>query len=146
MGTEASITRHINTVDGVSTYEQITVHWNGYPGGVGKILFENYNTEELVIKLIAGGSISSLEAKIFPDGIHPHSFDNPQEDVTVYYYRDRGDDWKYSEPRHIIREGDPTCPIFCEYNYLFKDGKWFYNSATNEEFRPLEKKDIYEEA
>lgn len=145
MATESTVTRLIRTVDGVSTYEQITVHWNGQLTDVGKILFENYTTEELVTELVARGCISSLEAKIVPDGIHPHSFDNPQEGVTVYYHRDRGESWVYTKPTIIVCEGDPHCPMFCEYNYLFKDGKWFYNTATNEEFRPLEKKDIYKE-
>lgn len=145
MGTNASITRLINTENRVNNYEQITVHWDGYLTGVGKTLLENYVTNEQVATLIAGGDISSLGARAIPDGIHPHNFEDRQHGVTTYYHRDRGDSWENCKPRTFTVKDDPNCPNFCHYDYLFKNGKWFYKSYNQNSFIPLTKEAIEKE-
>lgn len=104
------------------TITQIYCHWDGYiKGGVGQTLVEKYNTPELIDQLLALGSLSSLRDKIAPtEG--EHTFDNPQDDVTIAYNRDRGDEWSHTKPityrKSERREKE-------EFNYIFKNGDWF---------------------
>lgn len=87
----------------------IYCHWDGYPDNNGKILVEHYTDREKVKELIALGSISTLKENVAPIETLPditgvrmmkkfkvitnsvHSFDNPQEGVTIAYHRDRGE-------------------------------------------------------
>jgi hypothetical protein len=85
-------------------------HWDGYPSNNGKILVDHYTDREKVKELIALGSISSLKENVAPPALPPdiigirmlkefkvlpksdHTFDTPQDDVTIAYHRDRGED------------------------------------------------------
>ncbi|QIW90614.1 UNVERIFIED_ORG: hypothetical protein GCAPEGMB_00267 [Vibrio phage V07] len=80
----------------------IYCHWDGgmWTGGVAETLIENYRTEAEVNALIDQGGCSSLGGTI--------------ED-SVFYARDRG------EELEIYIDNIPEQ----EYNYMFKDGKWF---------------------
>jgi hypothetical protein len=116
-------------------------HWDGYPEHNGKVLMENYTTEEKVRELIGLGSISSLGSKIGEH--HPFSkfelkqeapdFDelmakyakSETEGWTTFYGRDRG------EP-NCVPNIFPNVAEFVnefgeEYNYLFINGTWFVN-------------------
>ena len=116
-------------------------HWDGYPEHNGKILIENYTTEEKVRELIGLGSISSLGAKIGEQ--HPFSkFELKQEapdfdELMALYAKSEAAGWTtfYGRDR-----GEPNCVpnIFPnvaefvnefgeEYNYLFINGTWFVN-------------------
>lgn len=128
MSTNSSIT----TMNKEGKYVTVYCHWNGYLTNNGAILLENYKTQEDVERLISLGDMSSLAERIEPEADKPHSFDEPQSGVCVYYHRDRGEDWR------------DTMPIVCdelkeiykfnkqEYNYFFKDGKWYWNIGYNE--------------
>ena len=88
-----------------SIYKSIYCHHDGYLDYNGKILKEHYNTAEKVNALIDLGDISSLGEDL---------------EKTVAYHRDR------KEPMHIDSVsflGDINAQ---DYNYLFKDGVWFY--------------------
>jgi hypothetical protein len=74
------------------TVRSIYCHWDGYPEYNGVVLKENYQTQEKVEELIALGSISSLKPLVAPPEGATHTFDNPLEDVTVAYHRDRGEE------------------------------------------------------
>jgi hypothetical protein len=116
-------------------------HWDGYPEHNGKILIENYTTEEKVRELIGLGSISSLGASIGEQ--HPFSkfelkeeapdFDelmalyakSQSEGWTTFYGRDRGE-------TDVNANTFPNVAEFVkefseEYNYLFINGTWFVN-------------------
>lgn len=110
--------------------KSIYCHWDGYIEHNGCILYNHYRTPEKIKELIALGDISILGRTIGKKT----NFTTPAPDQCVAYHRDRGEDL-------IIR----TTPLseypqlFEEYNYLFKDGKWyvaFY--ANDDEFEPLE--------
>ena len=116
-------------------------HWDGYPEHNGKILMENYTTEEKVRELIGLGSISSLGSKIGEQ--HPFSkfelkqeapdFDelmamyakSESEGWTTFYGRDRGESDvranTYDNVEQFVSEFGE------EYNYLFINGTWFVN-------------------
>jgi len=97
-------------------------HWDGYPEHNGRILVNFYNDYPSALKLIRMGDISSLrESMDVPIGA-AHAFDNPLDDVTVFYGRDRGDNdmgpTLYEKPMDMVgKNWDDFC-------YLFTDGKW----------------------
>ena len=116
-------------------------HWDGYPEHNGKILIENYTTEEKVRELIGLGSISSLGAKIGEQ--HPFSkFELKQEapdfdELMALYAKSETEGWTtfYGRDRG---ETDVNANIFPnvaefvnefgeEYNYVFINGTWFVN-------------------
>ena len=118
-------------------------HWDGYPENNGKLLIENYATENAVRGLIELGSISSLGPKIGEK--HPFSkFENDsgdhplvgaakearialaeREGWTTFYGRDRGE--TDVAPNTFPSVADFVNEFGEEYNYLFINGTWFVN-------------------
>ena len=76
---------------GENTYRAVYCHYDGYLEYNGRMLLEHYNTQERVKKLLDLGCISSLHEKLEPETGSHHCFDTPDEDVTVFYGRDRGE-------------------------------------------------------
>jgi hypothetical protein len=115
----------------------IYCHWDGYPSNNGEILLKHYTDMEKVTALVALGSISILGEEVEPkpegDGVKKHTFDEPQEGVTVAYCRDRGEDFKDVKPRI-----DESVDAFVksdveEWGYLFlPDGKWLVVNGWDE--------------
>lgn len=127
------------------TYVGIYCHWDGYPDGVGKILFEHYNTAEKVNQLLALGALSSLEENVAPPEGSTHSFDTPLPNVCVAYHRDRGEEMRAACPIKIERAGED---YGAEYAYVFRlDGTWYMRDFYGEEdeLRPLTKEDFTED-
>ena len=105
------------------TYQTIYCHWDGYPKYMLPMLRENYNSLELAAKLISYGDASSIDKKLEPTPGVAHTFMMPEQDVCVFYHRDRGDDWLSCQPacytwRELLKQ-----PAF-EYIYIFEDGTW----------------------
>lgn len=101
-------------------YDGVYCHWDGYLENNGKILAEYYTNELFVNDLLQHGDISSLGIYVYPTG--EHSFKNRQENVCVFYHRDRGEDLYIYESKHFP-EG-----YFEEYNYIFNyndDQQWY---------------------
>lgn len=108
---------------------QVYAHWDGYLEHNGAILLEHYSDQERVEELVEHGDISSLREAINPT--EAHSFDAPQDGVTIYYGRDRGEsDTGYRDIVSVDeykRNGQRE-----EYDYLFADGVWtvrYYNTS-----------------
>jgi hypothetical protein len=137
MGTRSTI-GVLNTDGSVSA---VYCHWDGYPEHNGRVLMENYTTEEKVRELIGLGSISSLGAKIGEQ--HPFSkFELKQEapdfdELMALYAKSEAEGWTtfYGRDR---RENDVNASTFPnvaefvnefgeEYNYVFINGTWFVN-------------------
>ena len=106
----------------------IYCHCDGYLEHNGFILKNHYNTLEKALELVALGYLSSLGLEIgeqhkFEDrGLHPT--------WCTYYNRDRGDTDVYphgiesvAEYYTMLQNGDIN--FRQEFNYLFKEGKWF---------------------
>lgn len=114
MGTRSTIS--LETKEG--KFKKVYCHWDGYPSHNGKILLNHYKTYNDVDKLLNLGDMSILGEKC--DGEPGHSFETKKELQTVYYGRDRGEDnvsfQIFDDYRSIPKE---------EYNYLFKNDKWF---------------------
>lgn len=118
----------------------ITCHWDGYLSYNGRILRDHYKDMKKVKRLIALGSLSSLEANVSwrtvpkpwvnrywrPENgrekyVAKHTYDTPVAGVVVAYHRDRREDWDTVKP-----EVDSIMRDLQDYNYLFKEGKWYY--------------------
>lgn len=112
---------------GDNRYKTIYCHFDGYPDYNGKMLLEYYDDRVRVEKLLELGDLSSLGKKIDPDPNLPHSFDyhERQEDVCVFYGRDRGDEGAAARIMTMEELDDPE--NWTEYVYIFnRDGEWKY--------------------
>jgi hypothetical protein len=107
------------------TFQTIYCHWDGYPSNMLPILREHYNSTELAAKLISYGDASYIAAKLEPDPSRPHTFESfqSQEDVCLFYHRDRGDSWHQCQPSCYTGRELFSQPAF-DYIYIFEDGQW----------------------
>ena len=125
MGTSSSIA--ILSKDG--TIEQVNAHYDGNICRTGAILLMHYKESKKVRELISLGESSVIKREVHPS--EQHSFKNPQEDVTIFYARDRGDvlikPGKFNSLNDYLVVG-----ISDEHNYIFdeKKLKWFYVNAN----------------
>lgn len=120
---------------------QIYSHWDGYPSGVGKTLLEHYQDADKVKQLIDLGNISSLREEIeILEGVK-HDFDSPQENITIAYGRDRGEEDQQAKE---FKGGKPDEKYSEEFDYLFVESKnqWFVrnNHVLNARFVRLTQK------
>jgi len=116
------------------TVSQVYSHWDNYPSWNGKLLLDHYNSQELAEALVAVGDISSLAERIVPTG--EHSFNSPEKGVTVFYGRDRGEEGcetsKHSSFTAYKMSGQAE-----EFNYIFRNGKWYCSPDTMRNFFEL---------
>ena len=109
----------------------IYCHWDGYVAGVGHTLITHYTQARKIAQLVELGDASSLGAEVFGDS--NHSFNTPNEDVTVFYGRDRGETGV--ETREFDTVGDFVDNYDragCEYFYLIQTGgEWIYHDRYN---------------
>ena len=105
------------------TFQTIYCHWDGHPRTMLPILRENYNSFELAAKLISYGDASSIDKKLDPTPGVAHTFMMPEQDVCVFYHRDRGDDWLSCQSVCYTKKELFDQPAF-EYIYIFEDGTW----------------------
>ena len=103
------------------TFQTIYCHWDGHPKTMLPMLRENYNSLELAAKLISYGDASSIDKKLEPTG--EHTFMKPEDDVCVFYHRDRGDDWLSCQSVCYTKKELFDQSAF-EYVYIFEDGQW----------------------
>lgn len=114
-----------------NTIHAIYCHNDGYPGMVGAILGGFYKTEERVKALLDLGALSQLGSKLEPDPDVPHTFREPQQDVTYAYHRDRGDQLRPGKTYSSLEEFEKDAPetFAADYLYLFENGTWSFREA-----------------
>lgn len=109
------------------TITAISCHWDGYLEWSGQILSDYYQYQLKVKELIRGGNLSSLRQKIEPNG--EHTFENPQNDVCIYYHRDRGENWEINKPKNY-NGLDELWDMFWdsdkEFLYIYIGDDWYY--------------------
>ena len=99
-------------------------HYDGYVAGVGKTLQEHYTQARKIAQMVELGDQSFLEAEIFPT-TDSHSFNTPEEGVTVFYGRDRGEDGVEAQEFDTVGEFvEYYTGAGCEYFYLYANGEW----------------------
>ena len=102
----------------------IYCHYDGYPSGVGAMLKEHYTNPEKLESLIALGDISILGQFVsvnIPGVVH--TFENPNDGVTVAYHRDRGE--AFQAPRVDYSINSFSKSDIEEFGYVFtQEGEW----------------------
>lgn len=138
---------NIGIINKDGTVEVVYCHWDGYPSYNGVLLLNHYNSEERARDLISFGDISQLREKIRPET--QHSFDNPQDGVTIFYKRDRDevnvDARKYDTIDAYWKEEGYYFDI--EYVYMWDavSGKWKWSGESkSQNLKRLFKKDCKE--
>lgn len=113
------------------SFSSIFCKADGYPSGVGELLFHHYQDPDKVDSLIALGAISCLGEEIESvDDFFAYS-------GTVAYCRDFGDG-------DILISHFPTgTPVddMCQEEYLYvfmNDGKWYFVDSPFDELTPLD--------
>lgn len=121
MGTRSTITARLS--DG--TYRTVYCHWDGYAEkpGVGWMLQQHYNSQELAEKVTSLGSLSSVGPS--RDVPPEHSHGKPVEGHTVAYHRDLGELWEECKPRLGATYEAAVAQVGAqEYNYLWNGSAW----------------------
>ena len=102
-------------------------HYDGYVAGVGRTLVEHYTQSRKIAQMVELGDQSFLAEEIFPTD-DSHSFSKPQEGVTVFYGRDRGEDGVEAQEFDTVGEFvEYYTGAGCEYFYLHVNGEWIYH-------------------
>ena len=98
-------------------------HYDGYVAGVGKTLVEHYQAARKIAQMVELGDQSFLAEEIFPKG--EHSFNKPEEGVTVFYGRDRGATNVDAQDFDTVQEFvDYYAGAGCEFFYLHTSAGW----------------------
>jgi len=99
-------------------------HWDGYPAHNGEMLVRHYQQARKIAQLVEMGQISSLDQDVFPTPGSGHSFDSPEEGVTVFYGRDRGETLVGTQEFADIPSWIDDME---EYAYLWNGQEWLVN-------------------
>ena len=78
------------------------------------------------------GDISSLREKLKPNKDLTHNFDEPQDDVTIAYHRDRDEKWEQTKPlvnKNLDEFNNWLKDSWIEYIYLYDEekNKWLWD-------------------
>lgn len=103
-------------------YKTIYCHNDGDTSYMLRMLRTNYGSKELAAKLIDFGNASFIGKKLEPEYAY-HCFSCPEPDVSVFYHRDRGDDWEDCEPDYFPLKKDVFAVYY--YAYIFDGEKWY---------------------
>ena len=99
-------------------YDAIYTHWDGYPSYMYPMLRDWYGTEERAKALVAMGDASIIDKRLLPSQGSGHCFDHKEEDVCVFYHRDRGEELNIF---HCSQKEELFEQEF--YVYIFEDGQ-----------------------
>lgn len=121
-------------------YKTIYCHHDGYLTHNGALLLDHYNTREKIEELLRFGDLSILAKNINPNPSKEHSFEfeKRQDDVCVFYGRDRGEsgtEAKTLSLKEMFKES------WIDYYYIFT----FENEWKFYDYNKRELKDIKEE-
>lgn len=108
-------------------YETIYVHSDGYPEYMWPMLTEHYNSEALAKKLVGQGDASFIDEQLAPIPGILHNFETHQRGVSVFYHRDRGDNWNEVAPA-VYEKKDIFNGFY--YSYIWENSCWnFYKGG-----------------
>ncbi len=110
-------------------YETIYCHNDGYPSYMYPMLRDYYSSWERAIALVSFGDASFIAKRIMPSKGSNHHFDHPEEDVCIFYHRDRGEPWEDNAP---TAQPSKQEAVRCYYSYIFEDGEWHIYINGNE--------------
>ena len=109
-------------------------HYDGYPEGVGETLVQHYNTEDKVKELVSFGDMSYLASVVHPEG--EHNFEKPEQGVTVFYNRDRGETGVDSVVTTMDEYLSVKYSSCIDYQYVYSGGQWWvYNNLKENKWK-----------
>lgn len=117
----------IGYVDDKNVIRAVYCHFDGYPKGVGKILFEHYFLEKIK-ELVSLGDLSELGKYIG----EKHDFNDCPKDTCNFYSRDREEKNVEYKMFYLLNDFiNYFDKMGCEYLYILDDSKWFvYHNET----------------
>ena len=99
-------------------------HYDGYPAYTGKMLEEHYQAARKIAQMVELGDQSFIAPNVFPSS-DAHSFSTPEDDVIVFYGRDRGETRTDAQDFETVQEFvDYYADSGCEYFYLHTPNGW----------------------
>ena len=108
-------------------YDAIYVHNDGYFDYMYPMLDTWYNTQERADALVSLGDASFIAKRLCPSQGSNHHFDHPEEDVCIFYHRDRGEDFHIT---HYQTKQDLLSSQY--YVYIFENGCWSAYAGRHE--------------
>ena len=114
MSTHSRIRMELPTGETASSYCR-----GANPDHARPILKRNYNTTEKVEELLKLGSLSVLRPRVKAEPGETHTFNDPVQDVTIAYHRDRGE-------RLQVGCDEPGT-----YDYVWNGKKWYLQVDRN---------------
>ena len=122
MSTNATISVRLLNDAGIRV---IRNHWNGYPSYLGRILRDNYGTQELAEALVNLGDVSIIcESIDCPKG---HTFETPVDGYSIFYERDRGD--THCKVRTVTKVSIGAVRKHTSFNYHWDGNGWYVNGV-----------------
>lgn len=123
-------------------------HYDGYLEHNGRILLDYYTDAAKVKELVELGDMSFLGSKVHPTPGSGHSFDNNENDVTVFYGRDRGENDVAPVTYDTVSEWVNRKDSWEEYYYLFMPeiSTWMVYSVHNKRWKQVTDDLIAQEA
>lgn len=119
----------IGVLENDGTLNAVYCHWDGDFSWNGRILQEHYNSEEKAKALVALGSLSVLKERLAPNKGEKHSFDEPLDNVTIAYHRDRNEPGPDIEHYQALGDLGYAFGKICNeaYAYIFveSEGLWY---------------------
>ncbi len=101
-------------------YKAIYCHNDGYPEYMYPMLRDWYGTQERAEALVDLGDASFIAKRLVPSQGSNHHFDHPEEDVSIFYHRDRGENYNVSFYSNMVAATSSQY-----YTYIFEDGAWY---------------------
>ena len=102
-------------------------HYDGYPAYTGAMLTEHYQEARKIAQMVELGDQSFIAPNVFPTD-DSHSFNTPQENVIVFYGRDRGetgvDAQEFDTVAGFVEYYDGAG---CESFYIYDGRHWIVN-------------------
>lgn len=99
-------------------------HYDGYPAYTGAILQEHFQEARKIAQMVELGDQSFIAPNVFPTD-KTHSFNTPQDDVIVFYGRDRGESNVEAQDFDTVQDFvDYYASAGCEYFYLHTTNGW----------------------
>ena len=103
-------------------YKAIYVHNDGYFDYMYPMLDTWYNSKERAEALVNLGDASFIAKRLCPSQGSDHHFDHPEEDVCIFYHRDRGEPWNQNRPNFYPTKSEVLKTQY--YTYIFENGCW----------------------
>ena len=99
-------------------------HYDGYPAFTGFMLQKHDQHARKIAQMVELGNQSFLAPNVFPTS-DAHSFETPEEGVTIFYGRDRGETRVEAQEFDTVQEMvEYYTDTWCEYFYLRTANGW----------------------